>query len=146
MRETETFDQWALGMCLHVAARSHDPSTQVGAVIVRPDRTVASVGYNGFPRGVNDWPDRYEHRPTKLHMTVHAEVNAIVTAREPLDGCTLYVNPLYPCSACAGVIVQSGIRRVVTPRLAGIRPEWADSFHHAEIMFREAGIVCEEVA
>jgi deoxycytidylate deaminase len=35
---------------------SKDPSTKVGAVIVRPDLTVASIGYNGFPRGMSDDP------------------------------------------------------------------------------------------
>jgi len=35
-----------------VGSWSKDPSTKVGAVIIRPDRTIASVGYNGFPRGV----------------------------------------------------------------------------------------------
>jgi dCMP deaminase len=142
----ESFDMWALGLCGHVATRSKDPSTQVGAVIVRPDRTIAAVGYNGFPRGVDDEPERYAHRPTKLLMTVHAETNAILTAREPLHGCTIYVAPLHPCAACAGVIVQAGIARVVTPWSKAIRPAaWADSFRAAETMFREAGIVCEAV-
>ena len=47
-------DTWALDLSEVVARRSRDPNTQVGAVILRADNTVASVGYNGFPRGTND--------------------------------------------------------------------------------------------
>lgn len=39
-----------------VAGWSKDPSTQVGAVIVDPDKRIVSTGFNGFPRCVNDAP------------------------------------------------------------------------------------------
>jgi dCMP deaminase len=37
-----------------IAGWSRDSSTHCGAVIVRPNRTIASVRYNGFPRGCDD--------------------------------------------------------------------------------------------
>ncbi|GHU49660.1 hypothetical protein FACS189459_1810 [Bacilli bacterium] len=40
-----------MGIALLVAQKSEDPSTIVGAVIVRPDNTIASTGYNGVMRG-----------------------------------------------------------------------------------------------
>ena len=40
-----------------VSLWSKDPSTKVGSVIVRPDKTIASVGFNGFPKGVPDEPE-----------------------------------------------------------------------------------------
>ena len=46
MTDRPSLITWALDMCDHVALRSRDPSTKVGAVIVRPDKTVASVGYD----------------------------------------------------------------------------------------------------
>ena len=55
-----------------IAEQSKDPSTKVGAVIVSPDKQIISTGYNGFPVGVDDAPERYEDRPTKLKMVVHA--------------------------------------------------------------------------
>jgi dCMP deaminase len=123
------------------ARRSKDPSTKVGAVIIRPDLTTASQGYNGFPRGVYDTDERLNHRPTKYAMVVHAEANAIVTAKEPLTGYTIYTAPLPPCSVCAGLVIQSGIKRAVA-----IEPDedkkqrWAESLALTQAMFDEAGV------
>lgn len=133
------WDDRFLALADHIAGWSKDPSTKVGAVIVRPNRTIASVGYNGFPRGVNDDPERLNDRPVKYAMTVHAEANAILSADGRLDGCTLYVTPLHPCANCAALIIQSGITRVVA-RMPTDPAHWADSFSKAKIMFDEAGI------
>ena len=134
------WDESFLALAHHIAQWSKDPSTKVGAVIVRPNRTIASVGYNGFPRGVNDSDERYNDRPTKYAMTVHAEANAILSANgATLLGCTLYVTPLHPCSSCAALIIQSGITRVVAQRLHN-PDHWKDSFAHARAMFDEAGV------
>jgi dCMP deaminase len=107
------WDKRFLELAALVGGWSKDPSTKVGAVIVRPDRTIASLGYNGFPRGVDD---TYKDREHKLLRTVHAEMNAILSAREPVNGYTLYVTPLCPCSNCAAAIIQSGIKRIVYNR------------------------------
>lgn len=132
-------DKWTarfLEMAELVGGWSKDPSTKVGAVIVRPDRTIASLGYNGFPRGVED---RYFDREHKLLRTVHAEMNAILSAREPLGGCTLYVSPLFPCANCAAAIIQSGITTVVA-RMSAVRPEWQNSFDAAADIFSQSGV------
>lgn len=122
-----------------IACWSKDPSTKVGAVIARPDRTIASLGFNGFPRGVADTPERLENRDVKYMLTVHAEANAILAAREPLKGFWLYVAPLHPCVNCAALIVQSGIARVVA--LTGDDPErWQESFANARIILQEGGV------
>lgn len=128
-----------------IGSWSKDPSTKVGVVIVRPDRTIASVGYNGFPRGTDDYHQLLNDRETKLRRTVHAEINAIVTAREPLHDCTLYITPLHPCASCAGVIIQAGIKRVVAKLAKDPHPSWADDFAAAARMFKEAGVVIELV-
>jgi dCMP deaminase len=47
-------------------------------------------------------------------MVVHAEANAILTAREPLHGYTLY-STLMTCNECAKLIIQAGISQVVAP-------------------------------
>jgi len=134
-----TPDKWHsrfLDLAELVGSWSKDPSTKVGAAIVRPDRTIASLGYNGFPRGVED---KYLDRDHKLLRTVHAEMNAILSAREPLDGCTLYVSPLFPCSNCAAAIIQSGVSTVVA-RMGTLRPDWQLSFDAAADMLNQAGI------
>jgi dCMP deaminase len=108
---------------------------------------IRALGYNGFPRGVKDYETRYNDRDIKYRLVVHAEANAILAAARvgtPLEGCTLYCT-FHPCSGCAKLIVQAGIRDVVYPepedkedldRIA----RWGDDFSYARIIFSEAGI------
>jgi dCMP deaminase len=128
-----------INLAAHVAGWSKDP-TQVGAVIIRPDRSVASVGFNGLPRAVSDDPARLADRDQKLLYTVHAELNAILAAREPLHGCSIVVYPFQPCAQCAAAIIQAGITEVICPEVPDAS-RWADSFHAARTMFHEAGCV-----
>lgn len=124
-----------------VASWSKDPSSTVGAVIVRPDRTVASVGFNGFPRGVEDSSFLIENRDAKLLRTIHAELNAILAAKEPLVGYSLFVWPFQPCAQCAAAIIQSGIKEVYCPYNDHLAQErWSESFKAALQMFDEAGV------
>jgi len=143
-RLAPSWDVWGVALARVVAQKSKDPSTKVGAVIMRPDNTVASVGYNGFPRGVHDYSHRYEDRRTKYPLVVHAELNAIVTAREPLHNYTMYCT-MAPCGECAKAIIQSGITCVVAPKPTEeekkVRGErWVESHSWAQLMFDEAGV------
>jgi dCMP deaminase len=140
------WDKSFLNLCEEIAQRSKDPSTKVGACIVDQKKRIVSMGYNGFPRGCIDDPILYATRDVKLLRTIHAEVNAIITARQDLTGCTLYVSPLHPCANCAAIIVQSGIKRVVyktTPENAEGYKRWIASFTEAASMFDEAGVTVE---
>jgi dCMP deaminase len=120
-----------------VGSWSKDPSTKVGAVIVRPDRTIASVGYNGFPRGVED---TYTTREDKLLRTVHAEANAILAAREPLHGYSLYVTPLHPCANCAALIIQAGIKFVHYKVETESSPAWEEHLKVMNNMFFQSDV------
>lgn len=137
-RLTTDWDRRFLDLACHISDWSKDPSTKVGAVIVDDHRRIISTGYNGFPRGVEDLEARYADRTTKYEMIVHGEINAIVFANQSLDGATLYTWPFMPCSRCAGIVIQSGITRVVAPYCDN--PRWADSFAITERMFAEAGV------
>lgn len=121
----------------HIAQWSKDPRTKVGAVIVDEKKRVVSVGYNGFPRGVDDSVDRYEDRPTKHLFVAHAERNALDNAPLMVDGCTIYV-PLKPCVECAKSIIQKGITRVVSykPDRDGTGFNW----HITDVMFAESNV------
>lgn len=136
-------DKWDgrfLDLAAFIAEWSKDPSTKVGAAVVRPDRTVASIGFNGFPRGVLDHAERYQDRPTKYEMVVHAEMNALLSTRESLEGYTIYVAPLPPCSQCAAAIIQRGIRRVVIAMAGELPDTWAQKWAVSSTMFGEAGV------
>lgn len=135
------WDPFFLGMAHYMSRVSKDPSTKVGAVIVRPDKTVASVGFNGFARGMCDHDELYHNREEKYSRIIHAEMNAVLNAHGPVDGCTLYNTPFAPCDRCAVLIIQAGIRRVVTPALPEhLKERWGDSLARAAGFFEEAGV------
>jgi dCMP deaminase len=130
-----------MGLAENISSWSKDPSSQVGCVIARPDGTIASVGYNGLPRDVDDTVERLSDRAVKYSMTVHAEANAIVHAHQRLDGCTAYTFPFPPCAPCAALLIQAGISRVVSPAPHfGATVRWGDSFMLAMEMFNEAAV------
>ncbi len=131
---------WFLGLAQYVATASKDPSTQVGAVVVDSQRRIVSMGFNGFPRGVEDTPARLADRPTKLSLIVHAEVNALLSMPRGA-GLVLYTWPLAPCSRCAGLVIQAGIRAVVAPRPpAALLERWETDLALAADMFEEAKV------
>jgi dCMP deaminase len=122
------------------ARQSKDPSTNVGACILRPDGTVASKGWNGFPRKIEDKPELLADREAKNRRTIHAEMNAILTAREPLHGYTLYCTHI-SCERCAVHIIQAGIERVVFKKPSEeFMERWGASIDLAVELYREAGV------
>jgi len=134
-----------LGLAKEVSTWSKDPSSKIGAVAIGSKGQVLAQGYNGFPRGISDSPDRMNVKETKYKYVVHAEQNVIYNATYngvSLDGSTLYVWGLPVCSDCAKGIVQVGIKRVIMP--VGDYPErWIESFKQTSDMFKEAGVEYE---
>lgn len=135
-----TRDEYGMDLARTASRKSKDPSTKVGCAILRPDGTVASVGYNGAPRNANDdyWVNGPRDR--KLAVTLHAELNAVLNSRDPsLDGCTAYVYPLPPCSHCSAVLAQASVARVVcTPPEEG--SAWLTSVATGAALLRELGV------
>jgi len=125
-----------------VGSWSKDPSTKVGCCIVNEANRILSIGYNGFPAGVEDTDTRLNDRDTKLKYVIHAEANAIATAARSgisVAGGTLIVSALHPCADCAKLIIQAGITKVIAP-LPEIDGRWANSFEVAATMFKESGV------
>lgn len=136
----EKWDKRFLELADHISQWSKDPSTKVGCVIVRPDKTIASVGYNGFPRNVDDCEERYNDRELKYLMVKHAEENAADFAKESLTGYTAYVTH-HPCSNCTGTLIQKGISCIVTRKPSDAFAErFKKSFEASKIMIEEANI------
>ena len=102
------WDRRMLGLVNLIATWSKDPSTGVGAVIVDSKNRIVSVGFNGFPRAVCDSDEALFDRDEKLRRTIHAEENALLFARGPVDGCTIYVTHP-PCARCAAKLIQAGV-------------------------------------
>jgi len=86
----------------------------MGAVIFRGNKVV-STGFNkmkSHPRYANeDW-----------YYFLHAEMMAIINAKQDLTGCSIYVYREFkngdgyalakPCDSCMAAIIESGISRV----------------------------------
>lgn len=49
-----SWDDYFMSVAFLSSMRSKDPSTQVGACIVNPNKRIVGIGYNGFPRGCSD--------------------------------------------------------------------------------------------
>ena len=135
------WDNRFLELAKLIGSWSKDPSTQVGAVIADDNNRILSIGYNGFPKGVEDSEKRLFEREEKYAIIVHAEANALMFANKSVEGCTIYTWPFEPCSRCAGLIIQSGIKRVVSV----IHPEkrWEKNFTISRQLFKEANIPVE---
>ena len=138
---TTKWDERFLELAKLVGSWSKDPSTQVGAVIVDDNKRIVSIGFNGFPKGVKDSEKRLVDREEKYAIIVHAEANALMFANASVEGCTLYTWPFQPCSRCAGLIVQSGIKRVVS--VVHDEERWKKNFHISREILHEAGIILE---
>jgi len=147
-RTKEWWDNWFLQLAAFYSTASKDPSTKVGAVLVE-SRTnlVLGLGYNGFPRGVQDTQERLENRELKYKLVVHAEVNAILMAGNRARGGRLYVYPSFMlppiCNECCKVAIQAGISEIVgfmVDEQDARALRWKDSILISRMMCDEAGI------
>jgi dCMP deaminase len=142
--ENQKWHNRYLEMADLVAKWSKDPSSQIGAIIVGEHGQILSTGYNGFPRGIKDTPERLDNREVKYGLIVHAEMNAIYNAaltKVSIEGGTLYVSGLPPCAACALGVIQSGISHVVCrSRDINKSDKWKESWALTKMLFDEAGI------
>lgn len=120
---------------------SKDPSTVVGCIVIGSDNQILSSGFNGFPRGISDKMERYTNRDVKIDMIIHGEMNAICNATRTgtsLKDSTFYVYGLPVCSQCANMIIQVGVKEVVS--LGNINERWIDSTKKTFQKFEEVGI------
>ena len=128
-------DNYYLDVAETVLKRSTCLRRNFGAVIVKNDQII-SCGYTGAPRGRKNCNEIGECRRKKLNIprgeryelcrSVHAEANAIIQAsREKMLNSTLYlvgkefdtgeyVMNTAPCAMCKRLIINAGIRRVIS--------------------------------
>ena len=146
--ERPSWDTYFLQLARQAATRSTCLRRQVGAVLVR-DKRVLATGYNGAPRGVSHCldvgclreqmgiPSGERH---ELCRAIHAEQNAIIQAAKHgtnIDGATLYCTTM-PCIICSKMIINAGVRRIVY--------EEGYSDQLAAEMIEESGVIVEKYA
>lgn len=49
-----SWDEYFMAVAFLSAQRSKDPSSQVGACVVNPEKKIVGIGYNGMPNGCSD--------------------------------------------------------------------------------------------
>ncbi len=151
------WDRHFLSLALAHAQMSKDPSTAVGAVIVGPDRELISAGFNGFPRGIADTPERLHDREMKYKLIVHAEINSVMAAARlgiRVKGCTMYLVATNstgttwggpPCTRCTVELIQAGIVEVVSFGMQDLPERWRDDLKLAREILGEARVRYREV-
>lgn len=112
-----------LGIAKVISQRSHDIHTQHGCVITDKNNRILGVGYNGFPRGMDD-DSLPTTRPDKYHWMIHAERNALSNCVIRPDNGVAYVTG-QSCNDCIMALWQEGVTKVIM----------AD--HHGTILFDE---------
>lgn len=143
--DSKPMTKWDTRFCelaQFVAEWSKDPNAKVGAVLFAKRGGDISIGYNGFPMGVEDSAERLEDSETKLELIVHAEQNALIAAGSRSTGSTLYVWGKPVCARCAGSIIQAGVKRVVAlnPDSVEAESKWHKTGKVAHQIFQEAGV------
>lgn len=141
-----TWDHYFMKLASLAARRSNCMRRQVGCVLVREKRVMAT-GYNGTPRNVTNCNEGGCPRcngggggGTDLStcLCIHAEENALLEAgRERVgDGAVLYCNTC-PCLTCTIKIVQVGITEVVYSQSYYMDAEAAKIFKAAGVKLRQ---------
>jgi dCMP deaminase len=100
-----------LGLAKVVSQRSHDVHTQHGCVITDKHNRILGVGYNGFPRGLDD-SSLPLSRPEKYPWMIHAERNALSNCIVRPDNGIAYVTG-QSCNDCIMALWQEGVSTVV---------------------------------
>src|SRR5687767_3879721 len=106
-------DQMLMEVAQAVAKRGTCSRKQVGVVVARDGRVLVT-GYNGTPAGMAHCRHDYQTGEPCID-SVHAEANAIAFAARhgaKLDGAEMFTT-YSPCLACAKLIINAGIVRVV---------------------------------
>jgi len=140
-----SWDEYFMGICDAVAKRATCDRGRSGCVIAK-DKRLLVTGYVGSPIGIPHCDEIGHQMKTVVHedgtrtqhcvRTAHAEQNAICQAARSgvsIDGATLYCR-MTPCTVCAKMIINSGIKRVVSQKRYHAGAE-------SEALFKEAGIV-----
>lgn len=132
-----------MNMAKSVSTWSKDPSKKIGVVIINQENKIISTGYNGFPKNIADTEARLNNKEFKRAITLHAEENAILCAKQDLTNCIMYIYGLPPCAHCAAMIIQSGIKAVyyTVPEEYQISEHWKDNLNIAQSILKEAGVI-----
>jgi dCMP deaminase len=130
-------------LCEQIALNSPDSSRKIGCIILNSEDNILSFGWNDFPFNVDVNEQRLsKENGEKYHWMCHAEEKTILSCLR--SGKDLYHSKIYttlfPCSSCARLIIESGIKEVNTFEIPENDKTYSRSFEVSQIMFNEVGI------
>jgi dCMP deaminase len=134
----DTWDNRFMALALQARSWTKGEGPGVGVCLVSPDKKSFSLGYSGFPHGMDDTPVALRDVATRDAFTLHAEVNAIINAGRNLNGWWLFSTKA-PCSVCAAAIVQAGVSRVIAPKPEN-SSRWLTSCLNGDSLFKYTGV------
>jgi dCMP deaminase len=125
---------------------SKDPSTQLGAILVKPNIGIIAWGVNGIPEKIKDTEDKWQY-PKKNIYVEHAERNVIykcVSRGINTSGLVMYC-PWYSCVDCARAIIEAGIVGIVGHKemFEHTNNRWKETVDKGISLLKEAGVKCE---
>ncbi len=139
-----SWDEYFIEISKSVAKRATCNRGRSGCVIAK-NKQILVTGYVGSPVGLHHCDEVGHQIKTTIHedgsqtnhcvRTTHAEQNAICQAAKlgiPIEGSTIY-SKMTPCSVCAKMIINSGIKRVVCEKRYHVGKE-------SEELFKQSGV------
>jgi dCMP deaminase len=143
---TTTRPSWKnyfLGLAKVISQRSHDIHTQHGCVITDQNNRILGVGYNGFPKGVND-TILPTNRPDKYYWMIHAERNALANCVIRPDNGIAYVTGQC-CNDCAMSLWQEGIQSIFMIKSHGTQLFDDNAQKRFDLLIEQTGMKIEYV-
>ena len=142
-----SWDEYFMEVARAISKRATCDRGKTGCVIVK-DKQILASGYVGSPMGQPKCDEAGHLIEYTVHSdgvkrphcvrTVHSEQNAIIQAAKngtAINGATIYTM-MEPCSVCAMMIINSGIKRVICEK----------RYHAAQRsreMFKKANVTLE---
>jgi dCMP deaminase len=132
------WNNYFLGLANVISQRSHDIHTKHGCVIADRQHRILGVGYNGFPKGMDD-NSLPTSRPEKYHWMIHAERNALSNCIIRPDNGVAYVTG-QSCNDCIMALWQEGVTTVIMSESHGTKLFDEEAKKRFEIFVKQTGI------
>ena len=137
------WNQYFIGLARIISLRSHDLQTQHGCVITDANHRILGVGYNGFPKGLDD-KKLPNTRPDKYPWMIHAERNALSNCVIRPDNGIAYVTGQC-CNDCIMALWQEGITKVDMQHSHGTHLFDEDSQNRFQMFITMSGMDIEYI-
>lgn len=126
---------------------SPHPDVKVGAILLGPGNRRLAAAVNRMTRGVKSGiPIRIKSGERSLWINCAEQLAIADAARRgvKLNGARLYLT-LEPCTTCAGLMIEAGVRELIIPAGAArnhkrLKPKWQRSIEAGLTKLKEAGV------